>query len=55
MAINNYKCENCEHSTLCKKEDKLVVFKDDAKKPLNINITMDDCSDFKEIGSLKSE
>lgn len=47
--INNNICLNCEHSTLCKIEDKINVFSEDAKKPLGVEITIDNCDNFKAI------
>lgn len=49
MAVKNNICLDCEHSTLCKIEDKIVIFLDDAKKPLGVNITINDCKNFKKI------
>ena len=47
--ITNNICKNCEHSTLCKLEDKISIFSEDAKKQLGIDITMDKCDNFKEV------
>ncbi len=47
--INNYKCENCDHFTICKRNDKLAPFHKDAKKDLGIAITMDDCVKYEEV------
>jgi hypothetical protein len=47
--INNYKCNNCDHFTVCKVADKLAPFHEDAKKELGVTITMNDCIEFKEV------
>lgn len=44
--INNYLCEKCGHSEVCKIMDILAKFSDEVKKPLGVNITMDQCSNF---------
>lgn len=47
--INNNICMNCTHSTLCKIEDKISVFSDDAKKQLGVDVTIDNCQNYEEI------
>lgn len=49
MAILNNICENCDHSGICKVEDKIVVFSEDAKKPLGVDVEIKECQNFKEI------
>ena len=44
--INNNYCEHCNHAEVCKIMDILNKFHEDAKKPLGVNITMDQCSNY---------
>ena len=44
--INNNHCEHCNHAEVCKIMDILYKFHEDAKKPLGVNITMDQCSNY---------
>lgn len=52
MAIKNYKCNDCIHSGICKVEDKIVVFLDTAKKPLDVDITIDSCKNYQEVKAI---
>jgi hypothetical protein len=47
--INNYLCEKCGHSEVCKIMDILAKFSKDSKKSLGVNITMDGCSNYDDI------
>lgn len=47
--IENKICENCEHSGVCKYEDKLDIFDEDSKKYIGIDIKIINCKEFKEI------
>jgi predicted RNA-binding protein with TRAM domain len=49
MAIKNNICLRCSHSGICKIEDKIVVFDEDAKKSLGVDITIDKCKEYKEV------
>lgn len=50
MAITNYICEQCDHYTVCGDRKKAIdKFSDEAKTPLGINITLDRCSNYKEV------
>lgn len=51
MAIKNYICEGCTHSLVCKVSDKIVVFHKDAKKPLDVDITIDSCKNYEPANS----
>lgn len=44
--INNNMCEQCEKQTVCKINDILYKFDEDAKKPLGVDITMEACNNF---------
>lgn len=46
--INNFMCEDCSHNPVCEKLKSLLKFHDTAKKDLKIELTMDDCYDFKD-------
>jgi hypothetical protein len=52
--INNYLCEKCGHAEVCKIMDILAKFHEDAKKPLGVNITMDQCSNYESDSDEKS-
>ena len=54
MAIANNMCVNCEKLFVCKIADKLAVFAEDAKKPLGVNITVDECREYAEVKGLIS-
>lgn len=47
--INNYICKDCIHLGLCKVNDKIVVFEDNGKKSLGVNILVQKCENFKEV------
>lgn len=48
--INNNICENCDHSLVCEiSKKKLFVFSDDAKQPLGVDITINNCTNFREV------
>lgn len=45
--VNNFMCESCDKSAVCKVLDVLSKFTDDAKKkPLGVDITIDSCANF---------
>ena len=46
--ISNYLCEKCGHKEVCKVMDIISKFDEDAKKPLGVNITIDQCSNFEK-------
>jgi hypothetical protein len=41
-------CDNCSHSLVCEKTKQLFKFHEAAKKDLLIDITMNDCADFRD-------
>jgi hypothetical protein len=47
--INNKQCVSCQHSGVCKFEEKLDIFDDDNKKFIGIDITFIKCKEFKEV------
>ena len=47
--INNYICESCTHYTVCKVADKLAPFHEEAKKDLGVEITINNCIEFKDV------
>lgn len=48
--IENKQCKDCQHSGVCKYEEKLDIFDDDnSKKYIGIDIKMLKCKEFKEI------
>ena len=49
--INNYICENCSHFGVCKWNDKITPFHEDSKKPLGVNITVNDCDRFEDVNA----
>ena len=49
MAIRNNICINCEKLMVCKIADKLAVFDEEAKKNLGVDITVNDCKEYKEV------
>ena len=53
--INNFLCENCSHSLVCEKVKQLSKFHKAAKKDLLIDITMNDCADFKDDSFMADE
>lgn len=44
--IDNFMCENCAHSLVCKKRNTLEKFDSESKKYIKIDITMESCTDF---------
>ena len=46
--ITNFKCEHCDKVSVCKIYDILREFDEDAKVPLGVDITIDQCSNFAE-------
>lgn len=46
MAIFNNYCDKCIHEGICKIQDKLYVFHEEAKKPLGVDVTVEVCSNF---------
>lgn len=44
--VDNYICENCDKSAVCKIVDILDKFSDDAKKPLGVNIAIESCENY---------
>lgn len=44
--INNYMCEQCDHSLVCKKVDVLEKFNSESKKYIDVDIEMLSCKDF---------
>lgn len=46
MAILNDICSVCEHLLVCKINDKLAVFSDDAKKDLGVDIKIEKCISY---------
>lgn len=44
--INNFMCEDCDKAAVCKVLDILAKFKDSAKNPLGVDITIDSCINF---------
>lgn len=49
MAIENYMCRECRHGGLCKIEEKIVPFDENAKKDLGVTIIMHDCENFEQV------
>lgn len=49
--INNYKCDNCDHSTVCKIVDKLAPFHEDAKKDFGVTLTINSCREYSSVDS----
>ena len=47
--IKNNICENCNHLLICKINDKLAVFSEDAKKDLGVTITIENCQEYSEV------
>jgi hypothetical protein len=44
--INNHKCLNCDKAAVCKIEDIIAKFSEEAKNPLGVDITMDKCLNY---------
>lgn len=51
MAINNYKCDVCGKSAICKNKSKLDKFSSEAKNDLGIEITFVGCDYLDETSS----
>ena len=49
--INNYICENCSHYMVCKVADKLKPFSEESKKDLGVEITVNNCLEFKDVNA----
>ena len=47
--IKNNICENCNHLLICKINDKLAVFSENAKKDLGVTITINECKEYSDI------
>ena len=46
--ITNFMCEHCDKVSVCKIYDILRKFDEDAKVPLGVDITINQCSNFDE-------
>lgn len=46
--IDNDLCCSCKKVEVCRINDILYKFHKDAKKPLGVDITMDDCKNFED-------
>lgn len=46
MSIENYICENCNHENLCKIQEKILPFHEDAKKDLGVTLIIHDCENY---------
>lgn len=46
--INNNICEKCDHQFVCSKLSTLEKFDDESKKYFGVDITIDNCNDFKD-------
>ena len=46
--ITNFFCETCDKNAVCKVTDILCKFHEDSKKPLGVNITIDQCANYTE-------
>lgn len=44
--INNHICIGCDKYEVCKIADIIAKFSDDAKKPLGVDITIDNCANY---------
>lgn len=44
--INNYKCEHCDKSAVCKIADIIAKFSEEAKNPLGVDITIERCLNY---------
>ena len=47
--INNDLCASCKKVAVCRINDILYKFHEDAKKNLGVEITMEDCENFEDI------
>jgi len=45
--INNYLCDDCELATICVPKAKLKPFTEDAKTDLGLDISIDNCKNYK--------
>lgn len=46
--ITNFICDTCSHQAVCEKIKTLLKFHENAKKDLQITLTMDGCADYRE-------
>jgi hypothetical protein len=46
MAIKNYICEKCEKVQVCKINDILAKFHEEAKKDLGVDIKVEECRNY---------
>ena len=46
--ITNFICDSCSKQGVCKNRDILIKFHKDSKKPLGVDITMDECQNFED-------
>jgi hypothetical protein len=49
MAIENYLCETCAKLSVCKINDILCKFDNDAKKNLGVDLTIDLCDNYDKV------
>lgn len=48
--INNCICESCDHSIVCETySKKILVFSEEAKKQLGVDLTLNKCTNFATI------
>lgn len=47
--IENYICKSCNHYMVCEKTKAILKFDEDTKKPLGVDIKIENCIDFEEI------
>jgi hypothetical protein len=47
--VENYICESCSHCLVCKQKELVDKFQEDAKKPLGISITINNCENFEKV------
>lgn len=46
--LNNNLCASCDKAAVCRNVNILYKFDDSAKKPLGIDITIDDCKNYEK-------
>ena len=49
MAVENYICPSCQCFNVCEVKKKIVVFHEEAKKQLGMDIEIKSCEEFKAL------
>ena len=51
--VENLICHDCQCENVCSVMKKLIIFSEDAKTQLGVDITMDNCENFKKVKTVE--